>query len=246
MPDATLAATLNAPTTELRPATMDRILVIEDDCAWGKILRRFLCPEGFEVDVVPDGVSGLEMLRKRVPTAVILSLQRPGSSGCDLCKKISNLVPGVPLAILSARSDVSDKVLLLEMGADDYLTIPFNPMELIARMRALIRRASRGTAEDVYAFDDVMVDFLKAEVTRGGQKIAVTAKEFKTLEFLTRNPERVISRAELLNKVWGYQDYSCTRTVDNHILRLRQKLESDPSNPSHVLTIFGAGYKFVP
>ena len=246
MATATLAATLNAPISELRPTPMERILVIEDDGAFRKILRRLFSSEGYEVDVVPDGVGGLEMLRQRAPAAVILDLLRPGSSGCDLCRKIANLIPGLPLVIISASSDVADKVLLLEMGADDYVTIPFSPRELIARLRALIRRASRCSPENVYAYDDVMVDFLKGEITRGGEKITVTAKEFKTLEFLTRNAERVISRDELLDKVWGYQDYPCTRTVDNHILRLRQKLESDPSHPSHLLTVHAVGYKFVP
>jgi DNA-binding response OmpR family regulator len=246
MATATLAATLNTPISELRPAPMERILVIEDDGTLRKILRRLFSSEGYEVDAVPDAMAGLEMLRQRAPAAVILDLLRPGSSGCDLCKKIADLIPGLPLVILSASSDVADKVLLLEMGADDYVTIPFSPRELVARLRALIRRASRVSPEDVYAFDDVKVDFLKVEITRGGQKITVTAKEFKTLEFLTKNSERTISRDELLDKVWGYQDYPCTRTVDNHMLRLRQKLESDPSHPSHFLTVHGLGYKFVP
>jgi DNA-binding response OmpR family regulator len=225
---------------------MERILVIEDDPALRKILQRLFSSEGYEVDIVPDSRAGLEMLRQRAPDAVILDLLRTGSSGCDLCKKISNLAPCLPLVILSASSDVADKVLLLEMGADDYVTIPFSPRELIARLRALIRRASRFSPEDVYSFDDVMVDFSKTEITRGGEKVTVTAKEFKTLEFLTKNPKRVISRDELLDKVWGYQDYPCTRTVDNHMLRLRQKLESDPSHPSHFLTVHRLGYKFVP
>jgi DNA-binding response OmpR family regulator len=225
---------------------MERILVIEDDPALRKILQRLFSSEGYDVDIVPDARAGLEMLRQRAPDAVVLDLLRPGSSGCDLCKKIASLIPGLPLVILSASSDVADKVLLLEMGADDYVTIPFSPRELIARLRALIRRASRISPEDVYAFDDVMVDFSKTEITRGGEKVTVTAKEFKTLEFLAKNAKRVISRDELLDKVWGYQDYPCTRTVDNHMLRLRQKLESDPSNPSHFLTVYGLGYKFVP
>jgi DNA-binding response OmpR family regulator len=225
MATATLAATLNSPISELRPATMDRILVIAHDGALRKILRRLFSSEGYEVDIVPDGVAGLEMARQRVPAAVVLDLPRPGSSGCDFCKKIANLIPSLPLVILSGSSDVADKVLLLEMGADDYVTIPFSPRELIARLRALIRRASRGSPEDVYVFEDVMVDFSKTEITRGGRKITVTAKEFKTLEFLTKNAERVISRDELLNEVWGYQNYPCTRTVDNHILRLITKPE---------------------
>ena len=246
MATTTLAASLNTPMSELRPAPMERILVIEDDPALRKILQRLFSSEGYEVDIVPDSRAGLEMLRQRAPDAVILDLLRTGSSGCDLCKKISNLAPCLPLVILSASSDVADKVLLLEMGADDYVTIPFSPRELIARLRALIRRASRFSPEDVYSFDDVMVDFSKTEITRGGEKVTVTAKEFKTLEFLTKNPKRVISRDELLDKVWGYQDYPCTRTVDNHMLRLRQKLESDPSHPSHFLTVHRLGYKFVP
>ena len=246
MATATLAATLNAPISEPRPAPMERILVIEDDRALRKSLARLFSSEGYEVDVVPDAVSGLERLRQGVPAAVVLDLPRPGSSGCDLCKKIANLVPGLPLVILSGSSDVADKVLLLEMGADDYVTVPFIPRELVARLRALIRRASRVSPEPVYVFADVLVDFSKMEITRGGEKITVTAKEFKTLEFLTKNAERTISRDELLDKVWGYQDYPCTRTVDNHMLRLRQKLESDPSHPSHFLTVHRVGYKFVP
>ena len=246
MATASVAVTLTTSISELRPATMDRILVIEDHRALRKILRQLFSSEGYEVDVVSDVIGGLEMLRQRVPAAVILDLLRPGSSGRHLCKKIADLIPGLPLVILSASSDVADKVLLLEMGADDYVTVPFSPRELVARLRALIRRASRVSQEDVYVFEDVMVDFSKTEITRGGEKIAVTAKEFKTLEFLTKNAERTISRDELLDKVWGYQDYPCTRTVDNHMLRLRQKLESDPSQPSHLLTVHGLGYKFVP
>jgi DNA-binding response OmpR family regulator len=246
MATATLATTLNAPMSELRPVSIDRILVIEDDSSLQKVLRRLFSSEGYEVDVASDASRGLEILRQRAPAAVILDLLHPGSSGCDLCKKITNLSPGLPLLVLSASSDVANKVLLLDMGADDYVTIPFSPSELVARLRALIRRSSRVSPEDVCVFEDVMVDFSKTEITRGGEKIAVTAKEFKTLEFLTKNAERTVSRDELLNKVWGYQSYPCTRTVDNHMLRLRQKLERDSSNPSHFVTVHGQGYKFVP
>ncbi len=246
MATATLSATLNAPISQLRSSPMERILVIEDDVALRKILRRLFSSEGYEVDVVPDAASGLERLRHGVPAAVVLDLPRPGSSGCDLCKEIAGSNPGLPLVVLSGSSDVADKVLLLEMGADDYITVPFSPRELVARLRALIRRASRVSPEGVYVFADVMVDFSRIEITRGGEKITVTPKEFKTLQFLTRNAQRVISRDEFLDKVWGYENYPCTRTVDNHMLRLRQKLEIDPSNPLHFLTVHGIGYKFVP
>jgi DNA-binding response OmpR family regulator len=246
MATATLEATLKTPISDLRPARMDRILVIEDDDVLRKVLRRIFSSEGYEVDVVPDGLAGLEILRQKPPAAVILDLRSPGSSGCDLCRKIANLIPDLPLVILSTSSDVADKVRLLEMGADDYLTVPFSPRDLVARMRALIRCTSRFSPDNLCVFEDVMVDFSRTEITRGGQKIAVTVKEFKTLEFLTKNAERTVSRDELLNEVWGYQNFPRTRTVDNHILRLRQKLEKDPSNPSHLLTVFGLGYKFVP
>jgi two-component system, OmpR family, alkaline phosphatase synthesis response regulator PhoP len=248
MAATTLAATLNTPISELRSGPTERILVIEHDGALQKILRRLFSSEGYEVDIVSDAVCGLEKLRQEVPAAVILDLARPGSSGCDLCKKIARLIPGLPLVILSGSVDVTDKVLLLELGADDYVTIPFSPRELVARLRALLRRASRLNPEnaDVYVFADVKVNFFKTEITRGGEKIIVTPKEFKTLEFLTKNAQRVISREELLSEVWGYQHYPCTRTVDNHILKLRQKLEGDPSHPSHFLTVHRRGYKFLP
>jgi DNA-binding response OmpR family regulator len=139
MPTTSLAATVNTPVFELRPATMDRILVIEHDGALRKILQRLFFSEGYEVDVVSGGVAGLEMLRQRTPSAVILDLPWPEFSGCDLCRQIANLIPGLPLVILSASSDVADKDLLLEMGADDFVTLPFSPKELVDRLRALMR-----------------------------------------------------------------------------------------------------------
>jgi DNA-binding response OmpR family regulator len=142
MASITLAATLNTPMSELRPATRERILVIEHDRALQKILQRLFSSEGYEVDVVPGGVAGLEVLRQRPPSVVVLDLPYAESS-CDLCRKIANLIPGLPLVILSASSDVGRKVLLLEMGANDYVSIPFSPRELVDRMRALMRHASR-------------------------------------------------------------------------------------------------------
>jgi DNA-binding response OmpR family regulator len=248
MATATLATTVNTPIPELRAAPSGRILAIEDDAALRKILQRLFSSEGYEVETVPDVVVGLEMLRQRVPAAVVLDLPCPASLGCDFCRKVANLIPSLPLLVLSGSSNVADKVHLLEMGADDYVTIPFSPRELVARLRALMRRASRRSPDDadIYVFADVMVDFSKGEITRAGEKIAVTPKEFKTMQFFARNTQRVISRDELLNEVWGYQNYPCTRTVDNHMLKLRQKLESDPSRPLHFLTVYGRGYKFLP
>ena len=153
-----------------------------------------------------------------------------------------------------ADAEVEDKVLLLELGADDYVTKPFSPKELLARVRRAMRRnvqpaknvASPGIQHELLSFGDIAIDFTAMEATRSGSALSMTAQEFKLLRFFSRSPERVISREELLNEVWGYQNYPSTRTVDNHILRLRQKLEQDPGNPRVFLTIHGAGYKFMP
>jgi DNA-binding response OmpR family regulator len=166
--------------------------------------------------------------------------------GRDVCREIKQSAPAVPVIVLSAASDVMDKVLLLELGADDYVTKPFSPKELLARVRAAVRRSSRPVITETFAFDGVVVDFTKMQVLREGAEVALTPQEFKIVKFMTQNPNRVISREELLNDVWGYQNYPTTRTVDNHILKLRQKLETDPANPVHFRTVHGVGYKFVP
>jgi DNA-binding response OmpR family regulator len=211
--------------------TMERILVVEDDHAVQKALKRLFETEGFEIEISGDGKAALEAFRKITPSAIVLDLRLPLMSGRDVCREIKQQAPSVPIIVLSAASDVSDKVLLLELGADDYVTKPFSPRELLARVRV--------------AFDGISVDFTKMEVTRHGEAVVLTAQEFKTLKFMVQNAERVITRDELLNEVWGYQNYPSTRTVDNHILKLRQKLERDPANPTHFRTVHGMGYKFV-
>ena len=225
---------------------MDRILVVEDDRAVQKALRRLFESEGYAVESAFDGLAGLGAFRSSPPSAVVLDLRLPKMSGRDVCREIKDRAPSLPIIVLSATSDVVDKVLLLEMGADDYVTKPFSPRELLARVRAAVRRSIRQTAETAQGFGDVSVDFTKMEVLRAGQPIAMTAQEFKVLKFLMENAERVVSREELLNEVWGYQNYPSTRTVDNHILKLRQKLERDPAQPVHFRTMHGSGYKFVP
>lgn len=225
--------------------TMDRILVVEDDRAVQKALKRLFEGEGFAVEISADGKSAVEAFRAAAPAAMVLDLRLPAMSGRDVCREIKQQAPNLPIIVLSAASDVSDKVLLLELGADDYVTKPFSPRELLARVRAALRRTNRSGIGDVVAFDGISVDFSKMEVTREGQAVGLTAQEFKTLKFLVQNAERVITRDELLNEVWGYQNYPSTRTVDNHILKLRQKLERDPGNPVHFRTVHGIGYKFV-
>ena len=225
---------------------MGRILVVEDDPAVQKALKRLFESEGYAVEIQGNGKSALESFQVAPPAVIILDLRLPKLSGSDLCKEVKAQAPTLPIVVLSATSDVSDKVLLLELGADDYVTKPFSPRELLARVRAALRRVSRTSVGDVVTFDGIGVDFTKMEVVRDGEPAVLTAQEFKTLKFFVQNSERVISRDELLNEVWGYQNYPSTRTVDNHILKLRQKLERDPANPVHFRTVHGVGYKFVP
>jgi two-component system, OmpR family, alkaline phosphatase synthesis response regulator PhoP len=225
---------------------MHRILVIEDDKRIHKMLRLAFESEGYELEVAADGAAGLEAFRRSKPDAVILDLKLPGKSGRDVIREIRTEAPSQPVIILSALSEEVDKVLLLELGADDYVTKPFSPKELVARLRAVTRRAERIPIGQRYSFNHVSVDFAKMEVLRDGQAVALTPHEFKMLKYFAENSERVLSRDELLNQVWGYECYPSTRTVDNHILKLRQKLEPDPVNPVFFRTVHGAGYKFVP
>ena len=243
-----IAATLNTarlvdPMNSVRP--MGRVLVVEDDPAVQKALKRLFEGEGYTVEVQANGKSALESFQSVPPAIIILDLRLPQLSGSDLCKVVKAQAPSLPIVVLSATSDVSDKVLLLELGADDYVTKPFSPRELLARVRAALRHTARTASVNVVNFDSISVDFKKMEVQRDGKVVVLTAQEFKTLQFLVQNADRVISRDELLNEVWGYQNYPSTRTVDNHILKLRQKLERDPASPVHFRTAHGMGYKFV-
>jgi len=230
------------------PAPVHRgtILVVEDDPRLQKVLRRIFAEEHYAVVVAGDGQTALDLFRKERPTAVVLDLILPQISGRELCptfKKISN---ETPVIILSAISEVVDKVLLLEFGADDYVTKPFSPRELTARVQAAIRRQNKPAAPVTFRFGDCEIDFKRMTASRAGQLVVLTAHEFKLLKFFIENAEHVLTREVLLNEVWGYNAYPTTRTVDNQILKLRQKLESDSANPRHLLTIYGAGYKFVP
>jgi DNA-binding response OmpR family regulator len=231
---------------ELPPANSERILVIEDDRGVQKALKRLFEGEGFTVDIASSGPAGMEMFRAATPAVLVLDLRLPGMPGQDVCREVSQVAPSLPIIILSAKTEVMDKVLLLELGAHDYVTKPFSPRELLARVRTAMRRSSRTPVTETFTFGDVRVNFAKMEVHRDGQLAQLTSQEFKVLKFMIQNSERVLSREELLNSVWGYQNYPSTRTVDNHILKLRQKLEKDPSNPVHFRTLHSAGYKFVP
>jgi DNA-binding response OmpR family regulator len=225
---------------------METILVIEDDPAVQNALQHLFGMAGYSVSIHGEGALGLEACRSFPPSAVVLDLNLPGQKGQDVCREIKRETPSLPVVVLSATSDVTDKVVLLELGADDYVTKPFSPRELLARVQAAVRRSTRAVSAEAFGFGDIAVDFTKMTVSRAGTQVGLTAQEFKLLKFLIGNQERAISRDELLNEVWGYDHYPSTRTVDNHILRLRHKLEGDPSEPIHFRTVHAVGYKFVP
>jgi DNA-binding response OmpR family regulator len=226
-------------------AVMKKLLIVEDDPAVQKALKRLFEEQGYGTEIRSDGKSGLDTFRSTTPTAIVLDLGLPVMSGIDVCREIRQQSPTVPIIVLSASAEIADKVLLLELGADDYVSKPFSPRELLARVQAAIRHASRPVVRDVTAFDGISVDFARMEVTREDHPVEMTSQEFKILTFFVKNTERVISREELLREAFGYQDYSTTHTVDNHIFNLRQKLERDPAHPTHFRTVRGAGYRFV-
>jgi DNA-binding response OmpR family regulator len=209
-------------------------------------LQRLFSAEQYEVNAASGGKQGWDAFASSTPDAVVLDLMLPGISGRELCRSIKKSSPKTPVIVLSAISEVADKVLLLELGADDYVTKPFSPRELLARVEAAIRRARGTNVRPSVGFGDVQVDFARMHATKKGASVVLTALEFKLLRFFLDNPERVLTREELLNEVWGYNSYPSTRTVDNQILKLRQKLESNPAEPVHFCTVHGAGYRFVP
>ncbi len=235
---------------------METVLIIEDSRPMQRTLQRLFEADSLGVRIASDGVEGLESFRQDPPNAVVLDLKLPGLSGKELCRSFKSEMPSVPIVVLSANADVDDKVVLLELGADDYVTKPFSPKELLARVRRAMRRnirrqkaeasAESESPHDLLIFGDVEIDFTSMGAKSSGEAVSMTAQEFKLLRFLSRSTDRVISREELLNEVWGYQNYPSTRTVDNHILRLRQKLEPDPAHPRYFVTVHSAGYKFVP
>jgi DNA-binding response OmpR family regulator len=236
---------------------METVLVIEDSRPMQRTLQRLFESDGLQVQIASDGTAGLETFQKQTPDVVVLDLKLPGIPGKELCRTFKAHASAVPVVVLSANAEVEDKVLLLEIGADDYVTKPFSPKELLARVRRAMRRsdnasqpvtgfAAERNGHEVLTFANVQIDFTSMETTRSGKRILLTAQEFKLLKFFAGSPNRVISREKLLNEVWGYENYPSTRTVDNHVLRLRQKLEPDPGSPRYFLTMHGAGYKFAP
>jgi DNA-binding response OmpR family regulator len=204
----TPSVTRLADPTNSTPA-LGRVLVVEDDPSVQKALKHLFEAEGYAVEIHGNGQSALESSHAVPPAIIVLDLRLPKLSGRDLCKEVKAESPTLPIVVLSATRDVSDKVLLLELGANDYVTKPFSPQELLARVRAALRHTSRTSNISVVRFDNISVNLKKMEVLRDGEIVVLTALEFKTLQFLVQNPDRVIHRGELLKEVWGYQNYPC-------------------------------------
>ena len=223
-----------------------RILIVEDEPAMVQGLRDNFEYEGYEVISAADGVDGLNRAMADQPDLVVLDVMMPKMSGLDVCKQLKARKPSMPIIMLTARGQEIDKVVGLELGADDYVTKPFSIRELMARVKAVLRRASPQSANaEVYRFSDVEVNVRSNEVLRGGQPVELSSKEFALLAYFVAHPAETLSRDRLLDAVWGYENYPTTRTVDAHIVHLRQKLEPNPEEPRFILTVHGSGYKFV-
>ena len=223
-----------------------RILVIEDDPDLLFVVACTLREEGYAVDTAEDGDEGLFKATSWDYDAIVLDIMLPGESGLIVCSKLRQLGSNTPILMLTARRQTNDKVDGLETGADDYLTKPFQMAELLARVAALLRRAGPrdATAGDRHHFGAVRIDLRRAEVSREGQPVNLSAKEFQLLRYFLGHRGSVVSRDELLREVWGYGVVPSSRTVDVHVAWLRQKLEEDPKNPRFILTVIGLGYKF--
>jgi two-component system alkaline phosphatase synthesis response regulator PhoP len=222
-----------------------RILVVEDEPALVLTLSDRLRSEGHEVAVATDGDTAFETARAGSFDLIVLDLALPRRGGLDVCRDLRREGIDTPILMLTARAELTDKVIGLKLGADDYLTKPFEMIELIARVEALLRRSGRALAgTGAYAFGEVRVDFRKAEVWRDGEPVALSALEYKLLAYLIERRGAVLSRDELLDRVWGYDATPTTRTVDVHIAALRQKLEPNPAKPRFILTLHGMGYRF--
>ena len=225
---------------------MNKILIIEDEPNMVSGLRDNFEFEGYEVLTAYDGAAGLERALKDSPDLVVLDVMMPKMSGLDVCKQLKAKRPALPIIMLTARGQEVDKVVGLELGADDYVTKPFSIRELLARVKAVLRRVAHGGANgERVGFSDVSVDLKGCRVTRRGKSVEVSAKEFELLKYFIGHSGETLSRDRLLNEVWGYERYPTTRTVDAHIVRLRQKLEPNPEQPQFFLTVHGVGYKFV-
>jgi len=225
--------------------TGQKILVIDDDESLRDTVALMLEQEGYAPTLAADGRSGFEQAVLLQPDLILVDLRLPGMSGVEICKQLRAAGVETPIIVLSAVVDEIDKVLLLEMGADDYVVKPFGARELMARIRAVLRRSSPESRK-VMRFGEVEVDLDRRVVARNGEEVKMTPVEYKLLAYFLHHPDRPLTRDMILNAVWGYHYMSNTRTVDAHVVRLRQKVEIDPNIPRHILTVHGVGYRFLP
>ncbi|MDP2055322.1 MAG: response regulator transcription factor [Acidobacteriota bacterium] len=227
---------------------MKKILVIEDEPQMRLGLRDNLELEGYEVETAADGDEGLLKAGVFSPDLVILDVMLPKKNGFDVCRDLRARSVATPIVMLTARSAETDKVLGLELGADDYVTKPFSITELLARVRAVLRRSGAGVvkpAAEIMRIGDIEIDFKLHQARRGKVRIEFTAREFDLLRYFVLHTGQVVTREQILNEVWGYEEFPTTRTIDNFVAKLRQKIEKSPHAPEHILTIHGSGYKFV-
>jgi two-component system alkaline phosphatase synthesis response regulator PhoP len=226
--------------------TRPRVLLVEDEAGLRITVSDRLASEGYLVDTAGDGEAGLERAATGAFDLIVLDVMLPRMSGFDVCREARHRGVATPILMLTARGQVVDKVVGLKLGADDYLTKPFEMIELMARLEALLRRrpSAAEPGGNRYRFGDVVVDFRRAEVTRGQTRVDLSAREFKLLSFFIEHRGATLSRDELLSQVWGYDEMPLTRTVDVHVAGLRQKIEANPRSPEVILTIHGLGYKF--
>lgn len=223
-----------------------RVLVVEDDRTVAEVVTRYLSREGYDVDAVDDGLRAVEHAREQMPDLVVLDLMLPGIDGLEVCRRLRDLAP-VPIVMLTARGTEDDRVMGLDLGADDYITKPFSPRELTARIQAVLRRARGALAPaaepDELRSGDLHVDAAARTARRDGEDLNLTTLEFDLLTFLMRHPGTAFRREELLEHVWGYS-FGDTSTVTVHIRRLREKVETDPAHPELIVTVWGVGYRF--
>ena len=225
---------------------MTKVLVVEDDPAILRGLADNLRFEGYEVFTAQDGESGARLQRVQKPDLIVLDLMMPRLGGLELCRRLRGEGIQTPILMLTAKSEEADRVAGLDLGADDYVTKPFSVKELMARIRALLRRAQPSqNLPDHLQFGNVEVDFRRYEAKKNGRLVEMIRKEFAILRYLAGRAGEVVTRDELLNEVWGFEAYPVSRTVDNHVAGLRAKLEADPSAPEHILTVHGVGYRFI-
>ena len=224
-----------------------KILIVEDEADLARGLEINLRDEGYSVVKAATGDAGLKLAFQQSPHLVILDIMLPGMNGIDVCRQLRQKGFDAPIIMLTAKGEEIDRVVGLEIGADDYVTKPFGLRELLARIRVRLRRAPQRVADGLarYRFGAVEIDFEKCHAEKDGEPLELTAKEYDVLKLLIRHRGEIVTRDRMLTEVWGYEASPTTRTVDNHILHLRQKLEDDPANPVFILSVYGEGYKFV-